>query len=78
MYQDSFHSGGISTLYPAFKNHIQKLYSLWVETWALYSRIERQLPTRGSNAIWYQFGRVKTINLVELLHVTCNLCNKVN
>ena len=53
MCQDSFHSDEISTLYSAFKFHIQKLYSHRVETWALYSRIERQLPTRGSNTNSY-------------------------
>ena len=54
-----------------------------METWALFSRIEKELPTHGSNTTAYaeismkatketQFGRLKTRNLPELLSVICD------
>ena len=59
------------------------LYYKRIETWALYHRKEKELPTRGYNTNNYcessfritkekQFGRVKTYNLVELLEVLCD------
>ena len=76
-------SDDVSNIYPQFLAHIHKLYLHRVETWALYSRVERQLPTRGSNTNNYceasmkttkenQFGRVRTFNLPELLQVICD------
>ena len=60
MCQESFHSDGISTLYPTFKYNIQKLYSYRVETWTLYSKMERQLPTRGPNTNSYCEASMRT------------------
>ena len=81
--EEIFLSDSLSNLYKNFQAHIQKLYSHRVDTWALFSRLERQLPTRGSNANNYceasmkttkenQFGRVRTFNLAELLQVICD------
>ena len=81
--EDIFLSDNLSNLYQNFQAHIKRLYSHRIETWALYSRLERQLPTRGSNTNNYceasmkttketQFGRVRTFNLPELLQVICD------
>ena len=76
-------SDSLMLSYPTFLAHLAKLYSHRVETWALYSRVERKLPTRGSNTNSYceasmkttkenQFGRVRTFNLPEMLQVICD------
>ena len=73
----------ISKLYPQFVEHIAKLYGKRIETWALFYRLENNLPTRGSNTNNYceasmkltkekQFNRIRTFNLVELLQVLCD------
>ena len=76
-------SDSLMLSYPTFLAHLAKRYSHRVETWALYSRVERKLPTRGSNTNSYceasmkttkenQFGRVRTFNLPEMLQVICD------
>ena len=81
--EDIFKSNEVSLMYLNFQAHIHKMYSHRVDTWALYSRKERELPTRGSNTNNYceasmrttkenQFGRVRTFNLTELLQVICD------
>ena len=70
----------ISLLYPQYLNHLKKSYGHRIDSWALYRRIDLNLPTRGSNTTAYaeasmldtkqnQFGRVRTFNLPELLSV---------
>ena len=69
--------------YPQYQNYLLKNFGGRVETWALFSRIEKELPTHGSNTTAYaeismkatketQFGRMKTKNLPELLSVICD------
>ena len=81
--EDRFRSDNVSNMLPNFQTHIHRLYAHRIETWALFSRLERQLPTRGSNTNNYceasmkttkenQFGRVRTFNLAELLQVICD------
>ena len=73
----------VSKLYPQFLAHIQKRYAHRFETWALFVRKAKNLPTRGSNTNNYceasmkttkerQFGRVRTFNLPEMLEVICD------
>ena len=73
----------VSKLYPQFLSHVQKRYSHRIETWALFVRKAKNLPTRGSNTNNYceasmkttkerQFGRVRTFNLPEMLSVICD------
>ena len=73
----------VSRKYPQFLAHIQKSYGHRIETWALFVRKAKNLPTRGSNTNNYceasmkttkekQFERVRTFNLVELLEVICD------
>ena len=81
--QSKLESNDVSAKYPHYLCHLKKSYSHRVETWALYSRLDRGLPTRGSNTNNYcetsmkttkevQFGRVRTFNLPELLQVICD------
>ena len=69
--------------YPQYLSYLQETYGGRHEAWGLYSRIERKLPTHGSNTNAYaevsmkmtkeiQFGRTKTRNLPELLHTICD------
>ena len=69
--------------YPQYQNYLEKIFGGRVESWALFSRIENELPTHGSNTTAYaeismrvtketQFGRMKSRNLPELLSVICD------
>ena len=69
--------------YPQYGNYLMKNFGGRVESWALFSRIENELPTHGSNTTSFaeismkvtketQFGRMKTKNLPELLSVICD------
>lgn len=69
--------------YPQYLDYLQNTYGGRHEAWALYSRIQRRLPTHGSNTNAYaevsmkvtketQFGRMKTRNLAELLSKICD------
>ena len=73
----------LSRKFPQFLVHLQRRYAHRVETWALFVRKMKNLPTRGSNTNNYceasmkttkeqQFGRVRTFNLPELLSVICD------
>ena len=63
--------------YPQYQNYLEKIFGGREESWALFSRIEKELPTLGSNTAAYaeismrvtketQFGRMKSRNLPEL------------
>ena len=82
-FEAEFKSDSLLEMYPQFPAHIEKLYAHRIDTWALYSRLERELPTRGSNTNSYceasmkttkenQFGRIRTFNLPEMLQVICD------
>ena len=69
--------------YPQYQNYLEKIFGGREESWALFSRIEKELPTFGSNTAAYaeismrvtketQFGRMKSRNLPELLSVICD------
>ena len=81
--QEEFESCDVCGKYPNFEDYLMKTYGGRAEAWALFSRIERELPTHGSNTTAYaeismratketQFGRMKTRNLAELLSVICD------
>jgi hypothetical protein len=81
--QDEFGECETCAKYPRYKKHLENTYGGRVETWALYHRIEHELPTHGNNTTAYaevsmkatketQFGRVKTRNLPEMLSVICD------
>ena len=66
--------------YPQFYTHISESYLHRVHKWALYSRLELQLPTGGANTSNlveasfrvlkdFIFKRQKAYNLTELLDV---------
>ena len=82
---EEFSSGKICSKYPQYSNHLENSYADRLPAWAMYSRRERQLPTRthGSNTNAYaeismkatketQFGRIKTRNLPEMLSKICD------
>ena len=69
--------------YPQFMNYLEKCYGRRPQAWAMYSRIERKLPTHGSNTTAYAevsmkltketvFGRQKARNLPEMLAIICD------
>ena len=69
--------------YPQFMRYLEKCYGNRPQAWATYSRIERKLPTHGSNTTSYaeismkltketQFGRQKARNLPEMLSIICD------
>ena len=69
--------------YPQYGSYLLKNFGGRVDAWALFARIEKELPTHGSNTTAYaeismkatketQFGRMKTKNLPELLSVICD------
>ena len=69
--------------YPQYMTYLEKCYGNRPEAWATYSRIERQLPTHGSNTTAYAeismkltketvFGRQKARNLPEMLSIICD------
>ena len=69
--------------YPQYQNYLEKIFGGREESWALFSRIEKELPTLGSNTAAYaeismrvtketQFVRMKSRNLPELLSVICD------
>ena len=81
--QNDLEEAEVSKLYPQFLAHLHKRYAYRIETWALYVRKAKNLPTRGSNTNNYceasmkltkerQFGRVRTFNLPEMLSVICD------
>ena len=81
--EQDFFSDAVSVKYPQWINYISTLYLGRPETWSMYSRIERRLPTHGSNTTAYAefsmkitketvFGRMKTRNLPELVMVICD------
>ena len=81
--EQNFFTDTVSVKYPQWINYISTLYLGRPETWSMYSRIERRLPTHGSNTTAYAevsmkitketvFGRMKTRNLPELLMVICD------
>ena len=66
--------------YPQFYTHISNAYMQRVQKWALFSRIELQLPTGGNNTSNFVeasfrvlkdfiFNRQKAYNLTELLDI---------
>ena len=69
--------------YPQFLRYLDQCYGNRPNAWATYSRIERQLPTHGSNTTAYAevsmkltketvFGRQKARNLPEMLNIICD------
>ena len=81
--QEEFEDCGVCEKYPQYQTYLEKNFGGRVESWALFSRIERELPTHGSNTTAYaeismrvtketQFGRMKARNLPELLSVICD------
>ena len=69
--------------YPQYQNYLEKIFGGRMESWALFSRIERELPTHDSNTTAYaeismsvtketQFVRMKSRSLPELLSVICD------
>ena len=39
--------------YPQYQNYLEKIFGGRMESWALFSRIERELPTHDSNTTAY-------------------------
>ena len=81
--QEEFEQDALRQKYPQYWDHIRKSYGGRIESWALYVRIQKKLPTHGSNTTAYaeasmkmtketQFGRMKTRNLHGLLCVMCD------